>query len=127
MTDDDGTLKADGGAAVKLVMAYVRPDRLSAVKDALAEVGAPALTVTEVAGRGTEPATTNQWRGEEYTVDLHEKVKIECVVNDVPASEAADAIREAAHTGEKGDGKVFVVPVEAAYDVRTGATGSDAV
>ncbi|RLM84170.1 P-II family nitrogen regulator [Halobellus sp. Atlit-38R] len=112
---------------IKLVMAYVRPDKLSDVKQALAEVGAPSLTVTNVSGRGSQPAKKGQWRGEEYTVDLHQKVKVECVVADIPADDVVDAIADAAHTGEKGDGKVFVLPVESAHQIRTGKSGSDAV
>jgi nitrogen regulatory protein PII len=87
----------------------------------------PELTVSNVRGRGSQPATTGQWRGEEYTVDLHEKVKIECVVADVPADDVVEAIREAAYTGEQGDGKVFVLPVEGAVQIRTGKSGTDAV
>ena len=112
---------------IKLVMAYIRPDKLSDVKQGLAEVGAPSLTVTNVSGRGSQPAKTGQWRGEEYTVDLHQKVKIECVVADIPADEVAEAICAAAKTDEKGDGKVFVLPVDEAYQIRTGKTGTDAV
>jgi len=112
---------------VKMVMAVVRPDKLADVKEALAEVGAPSLTVTEVSGRGTQPAKTSQYRGEEYTVDLHQKAKIECVVADVPADDVVDAIADAAHTGEKGDGKIFVFDVEAARQIRTGNTGTEAV
>ncbi|WP_258303079.1 P-II family nitrogen regulator [Haloferax larsenii] len=112
---------------IKLVMAVIRPDKLADVKTALAEVGAPSLTVTNVSGRGSQPAKKSQWRGEEYTVDLHQKVKIECVVADVPAEDVANAIADAAHTGEKGDGKVFILPVEGALQVRTGKTGRDAV
>jgi nitrogen regulatory protein PII len=117
--------EADG--EIKLVMAFVRPDKLSDVKEGLAETGAPSLTVTNVSGRGSQPAKTGQWRGEEYVVDLHKKVKIECVVADVPAGDVVDAIAEAAHTGEKGDGKVFVLPVESATQIRTGETGTEAV
>ncbi|MFB6147005.1 MAG: ammonium transporter [Halobacteriaceae archaeon] len=128
---DGGTaIRPDGGAAageLQLVMAMVRPETLGDVKTALAEVGAPHLTVTNVSGRGTQSATTGQWRGEEYTVDLHQKVKIECVVADVPAADVVDAIAEAAHTGEPGDGKIFVLPVADARQVRTGATGPEAV
>jgi nitrogen regulatory protein PII len=87
----------------------------------------PELTVSNVRGRGSQPAKTGQWRGEEYTVDLHEKVKIECVVADVPADDVVEAIREAAYTGEQGDGKVFVLPVEGAVQIRTGKSGTDAV
>jgi Amt family ammonium transporter len=124
-----GIVRTDGGSdsGIKMVSAVIRPDRLGAVKGALAEVGAPSLTVTNVSGRGSQPAKKGQWRGEEYTVDLHQKVKVECVVADVPAIEVANAIREAANTGEPGDGKVFVMPVEDALQVRTGKRGVEAV
>ncbi|MFC7130301.1 P-II family nitrogen regulator [Haloferax chudinovii] len=123
MSDSD--VPNDGD--IKLVMAVIRPDKLSDVKTALAEIGAPSLTVTNVSGRGSQPAKKSQWRGEEYTVDLHQKVKVECVVADIPAGDVVDAIADAAHTGEKGDGKVFTFPVESAVQVRTGKTGRDAV
>jgi Amt family ammonium transporter len=123
---DGGSDRPDGGT-IKMVTAVVRPDRLSDVKTALAQVGAPSLTVTNVSGRGSQPAKTGQWRGEEYTVDLHQKVKVECVVADVPADEVVEAIREAADTGEPGDGKIFVIPVEDACQVRTGVRGPEAV
>ena len=112
---------------IKMVMAYIRPDKLGDVKQSLAEAGAPSLTVTNVSGRGSQTAKKGQWRGEEYTVDLHQKVKVECVVADIPAEDVADAILEAASTDEKGDGKVFVLPVDSAYQIRTGKTGPDAV
>jgi nitrogen regulatory protein PII len=108
-------------------MGFIRPDKLGDVKRALAAVGAPSITVTNVSGRGSQPAKKGQWRGEEYTVDLHQKVKVECVVADVPAEEVAEAIAEAANTGDPGDGKVFILPVEGAYQIRTGKTGTEAV
>src|SRR5699024_5918337 len=107
--------------------AIVRPDKLGAVKSALAEVGAPSLTVTNVSGRGNQPTKKGQWRGEEYTVDLHQKVKIECVVEDIAAEDVVDAIVERAASGEPGDGKVFVTPVEDAAQIRTGTRGTEAV
>lgn len=125
------SLRTDGGrpnsGKIKLVTAIVRPDKLGDVKRGLAEVGAPSLTVTNVSGRGNQPAKLGQWRGEEYVVDLHQKVKVECVVADIPAEEVAEAICDAATTGEPGDGKVFILPVEDAYQVRTGKQGQDAV
>ncbi len=128
---DGGVVRADGGEAndggLKLVMAVIRPEKLSAVKRALADVEAPHITVTNVSGRGTQPSKTGQWRGEEYVVDLHQKIKVECVVADVPANDVADAIAEAAGTGEPGDGKVFVLPVDDALQIRTGAQGTAAV
>jgi Amt family ammonium transporter len=127
----EGSPRADGGeeagAEIKMVTAVVRPDKLGAIKQALAEINAPSLTVTNVSGRGSQPAKKGQWRGEEFTVDLHQKVKIEVVVADIPADEVAEAISGAAKTGEPGDGKVFILPVEDAMQVRTGATGPEAV
>ncbi|ESP89604.1 ammonium transporter [Candidatus Halobonum tyrrellensis] len=134
----DDELRTDGGEDVdappehdpeeiKLVMAFVRPDKLPDVKRGLAEAGAPSISVTNVTGRGSQPATKGQWRGEEYTVDLHQKVKVECVVADIPASRVAESISEAAHTGEPGDGKVFILPVDDAYQIRTGEQGPEAV
>jgi len=112
---------------IKMVMAMIRPDKLGDVKQSLAEVGAPSLTVTNVSGRGSQPAKKGQWRGEEYVVDLHQKVKVETIVADVPVDDVVEAIKEGAHTGEKGDGKVFVMPVDDAVQVRTGKRGPDAV
>ncbi|QKG92677.1 ammonium transporter [Halorubrum sp. SS5] len=127
----EGSPRADGGeeegAEIKMVTAVVRPDKLGAIKQALAEINAPSLTVTNVSGRGSQPAKKGQWRGEEFTVDLHQKVKVDVVVADIPADEVAEAIADAAETGEPGDGKVFVLPVEDALQVRTGATGPEAV
>ncbi|WP_123619963.1 ammonium transporter [Halorubrum sp. CSM-61] len=127
----DESPRADGGeeagSEIKMVTAVVRPDKLGAIKQSLAEINAPSLTVTNVSGRGSQPAKTGQWRGEEFTVDLHQKVKIDVVVADIPADEVADAIAGAAKTGEPGDGKVFIMPVEDALQVRTGTTGPEAV
>ena len=129
--EEDGIVRPDGGVAddssIKMVMAFIRPDKLSDIKQGLAEVGAPSLTVTNVSGRGSQPAKTGQWRGEEYSVDLHQKVKVECVVADIPAADVAEAIQEAGKTGEPGDGKVFILPVENAYQIRTGEAGTSAV
>jgi len=128
---DSESPRADGGAEpgsqIKMVTAVVRPDKLGDIKQSLAEVNAPSVTVTNVSGRGSQPAKKGQWRGEEFTVDLHQKVKVEVVVADIPADEVAEAIADAAETGEPGDGKVFIMPVEDALQVRTGATGPEAV
>jgi Amt family ammonium transporter len=128
----DRELRTDGGdpnpdSEIKMVVAYIRPEKLGDVKQAVAEAGAPSITVTNVSGRGSQPAKKGQWRGEEYTVDLHQKVKVECVVADVPADKVAKAIREGANTGEPGDGKIFIMPVDNAVQVRTGKEGPDAV
>ncbi len=131
-TDDtNDSPRADGGSEegseIKMVTGIVRPDKLSDIKQALAEINAPSLTVTNVSGRGSQPAKKGQWRGEEFTVDLHQKVKVDVVVADIPADEVAEAMRSAAKTGEPGDGKVFILPVEDAVQVRTGETGPEAV
>ncbi len=109
------------------VEAIIRPNKLSAVKKALDGIGAPSLTVTNVSGRGSEAVVKEQWRGEEYTVDLHQKTKVECVVCEVPVDKVVDAIYEAAHTGNSGDGKIFVVPVTQALQIRTGNRGAAAI
>ena len=122
-------LRTDGGAGsgIEMVTAIIRPDKLGEVKKSLAEAEAPSLTVTNVSGRGSQPAKKGQWRGEEYTVDLHQKVKIECVVADVPTEDVVEAIADAANTGEPGDGKIFVMPIEDALQIRTGKRGTEAV
>ncbi len=131
ITDGGPDFRTDGGSPndgeIKMVMGVIRPEKLGEVKQAVAEAGAPSITVTNVSGRGTQAAKTGQWRGEEYVVDLHQKVKVECIVADVPAEDVAEAISEAANTGEPGDGKVFVLPVDDALQVRTGARGTEAV
>ena len=112
---------------IELVMAIIRPEKLGPVKQALAEVGAASMTATTVSGRGSENVKTEQWRGEEYTIDLLEKVKVECVVSDIPSEDVVEAIADAAETGHAGDGRVFVMPVSDACRIRTGETGTDAV
>jgi len=116
-----------GESEIRLVKAMIRPEKLGDVKEALQDAGAPSLTVSNVRGRGSQPAKTGQWRGEEYTVDLHEKIQVECVVADVPAADVVDAIREAAYTGDPGDGRIFVIDVADAIQIRTGDRGPDAV
>jgi Amt family ammonium transporter len=136
-TDSTGTddttaaVRTDGGepndGGVKMVMAIIRPEKLGAAKAALAEIDAASLTVTNVSGRGSQPDKKGSWRGSEYTIDLHQKVKIECAVADIPAEDVVDALREAADTGEAGDGKIFVLDVENAIQVRTGKEGTEAI
>jgi len=131
MSADEYEIRTDGGepndGGIKMVTSVVRPEKLGAVKQALAEINAASLTVMNVSGRGSQPAKKGSWRGEEYTVDLHQKVKIECAVADVPAEDVVAAIRDAANTGEPGDGKIFVQDVENAVQVRTGNDGPEAI
>jgi Amt family ammonium transporter len=120
----------DGGADardIEMVVAYIRPDKLDDVKRGLAEASTPSVTVSSVSGRGSQPPRTGQYRGEEYSVDLHQTIKIECVVADVATAQVVDAIADTAYTGEPGDGKIFVMPVEDALQIRTGDRGPEAV
>src|SRR5438067_10791740 len=108
---------------MKLIKAIVRPNKVDDVKDALAAVGLPWMTVTEVRGHGKQKGHTAIYRGKEYDVSLLPKMQIEVVVTDNLVDDAVAAIIQAARTGEIGDGRVFVMPVEASYRIRTGEQG----
>lgn len=123
-TDTTPRAVTDGGTnGIELVVAIIRPGKLNDVKRGLVEAGAPSLTVTNVSGRGSQPSETSQWRGEQYIVDLHQKVKVECAVPADQTDDVVDAIQSAASTGEPGDGKIFVVPVLDACRVSTDERG----
>ena len=112
---------------MRMIQAIIRPTKIEDVKRALDDAGYPSLTSVEVKGRGRQKGIKQMWRGEEYTVDMIPKVKIEIVVAAAQAEQVVAKIREAAYTGKIGDGKIFVQPVEQAVRVRTGETGTDAV
>ena len=112
---------------MKLIVAIIKPFKLEDVKEALAAVHVEGMTVTEVKGFGRQKGHTEIYRGSEYTVDFLPKVKIETAVSDELAPAAVDAIRKAAATGKIGDGKIFVLPIEAAVRIRTGETGEQAI
>jgi len=105
---------------MKLLKAIVRPNKVDDVKDALAKLNISGMTVTEVRGHGKQKGHTAIYRGKEYNVTLLPKMQIEVVVASTIADDAIRAIVEAARTGEIGDGRVFVLPVEASYRIRTG-------
>jgi nitrogen regulatory protein PII len=105
---------------MKLLKAVVRPNKVDEVKDALGALSLSGMTVTEVRGHGKQKGHTAIYRGKEYNVSLLPKMEIEVVVPDAIVDEAIAAIIEAARTGEIGDGRVFVIPVEQAYRIRTG-------
>ena len=105
---------------MKLLKAIIRPNKVDDVKDALAKLTISGMTVTEVRGHGKQKGHTAVYRGKEYNVSLLPKMQIEVVVTNTIADEAIRAIVEAARTGEIGDGRVFVLPVERAYRIRTG-------
>lgn len=105
---------------MKLLKAIIRPNKVDEVKDALGKMNLSGLTVTEVRGHGKQKGHTAVYRGKEYNVSLVPKMQIEVVVADAVAEDAIRVIVEAARTGEIGDGRVFVLPVEASYRIRTG-------
>src|SRR2546421_4824671 len=112
---------------MKLVTAIVKPFKLDDVKEALKDMGVPGITVTESRGFGRQRGHTEVYRGAEYTVEFVPKVRIEIVTEDEDAKRVADAIVEAARTGEIGDGKVWIAPIEMVIRVRTGEVGSQAL
>ncbi|PWR20631.1 P-II family nitrogen regulator [Zavarzinia compransoris] len=112
---------------MKLVIAVIKPFKLDDVREALAAVGVPGLTVSEVKGFGRQKGHTEIYRGAEYTVSFLPKVKIEAAVADEIVEQVVEAIQKAAHTGKIGDGKVFVVDLQQSIRIRTGETGPDSL
>lgn len=112
---------------MKKIEATIRPEMLDAVKEGLEGIGVVGMTITDVCGRGRQKGLTIPWRAGEYRVDVLPKVKIEIVLMDDMVSKAISTIMNKARTGDRGDGKIFVLPVENAIRVRTGDTGDNAV
>jgi nitrogen regulatory protein PII len=105
---------------MKLIKAIVRPNKVDEVKDALERLQISGMTVTEVRGHGKQKGHTAIYRGQEYNVSLLPKMEIEVVIPDAVVDDAVKAITQAARTGEIGDGRIFVIPVEGSYKIRTG-------
>ena len=105
---------------MKLIEAIVRPSKVDDIKDALAAQHISGITVSEVRGHGRQRGHTTGYRGHEYAISLLPKAKVEVVVDDADVDRALDAIMSAARTGEIGDGRVFVLPVEQSRVIRTG-------
>jgi len=103
---------------MKMIIAYTRHESFEPIRTELLELGFPSLTITEVKGSGRQKGITEHYRGSELTNYLRPKVKIECVVADKD-------VKTIARTGSIGDGKVFVMPVEEAYRIRTGESGEE--
>jgi nitrogen regulatory protein P-II 1 len=112
---------------VKLVVAIIKPFKLDDVKTAVQDLGVQGLTITEVQGFGRQRGHTEVYRGAEYTIDFVPKVKLEILVDDADALPIVERIMEIARTGKIGDGKVWIVPVEGAFRIRTAEAGSDAL
>jgi nitrogen regulatory protein P-II 1 len=112
---------------MKKIEAIIRQESLEAVKKALEEKSYFGMTVSEVSGRGRQKGIPLQWRAGEYRVDLLPKLKIELVVLDQDVEVAVDAIVRHARTGEVGDGKIMILPVEGVVRVRTGEKDENAI
>lgn len=112
---------------MKKIEAIIRPFRIDDVREALSEIGVKGMTLTEVKGYGRQKGHTELYRGSEYQIDFLPKIKVEVIVTDSLADKVIDTIMNAAKTGQVGDGKIFVYPVEDVIRVRTGESGEDAL
>lgn len=112
---------------MKRIECIIRPVRFEAVKEALNDLGISGMTVTDVRGFGRQQGHTEKYRGSTYVVNLLPKIKVEIVVPDERVEEVVSAILEAARTGEIGDGKIFIAPVEEVVRIRTGERGEAAL
>ena len=112
---------------MKLITAVIKPFKLDDVREALSEVGAQGITVTEVKGFGRQKGHTELYRGAEYVVDFLPKIKIEVGVTDELADRVVEVISDAANTGKVGDGKIFIFDLDNAVRIRTGESGPEAL
>src|SRR5215470_174713 len=115
------------GQAMKKVEAIIKPFKLDEVKEALAKQGVEGMTVSEVKGFGRQKGHTELYRGAEYVVEFLPKVKLEILVADERAASVAKTVEDAARSGQIGDGKIFILPVEEALRIRTGERGPSAI
>lgn len=112
---------------MKKIMAIVREDRFTMVKDALLDIGYPGMTVTEVKGHGNQKGITEQWRGRTYRTDLLKKIQIEMVVADKDVENIVQCILKEAKTGSIGDGKIFISSIDNVVRIRTAERGEAAI
>ena len=112
---------------MKLITAIIKPFKLEEVRQALTAIGVHGMTVTEVKGFGRQKGHTEIYRGAEYIVNFLPKLRIEIAVGTDMADKAVEVITSGARTGQIGDGKVFVTPIENAVRIRTGETDNDAL
>jgi nitrogen regulatory protein PII len=113
--------------AMKMLIAIIKPFKLDAVREALADIGVQGMTVTEVRGFGRQKGHTELYRGAEYTVDLLPKIKLEVALVPEMVDRAVEAIAKAAKTGQIGDGKIFTYDLDQTVRIRTGESGVEAV
>ncbi|MDP1794029.1 MAG: P-II family nitrogen regulator [Acidimicrobiales bacterium] len=112
---------------MKVVIAIVKPFKLEEVKDALLAAGVHGMTVSEVQGFGRQRGHTEVYRGKEYSIDFVPKNRIEVLIDDKDEQLVVSTLMDTARTGQIGDGKIWVVPAEAVYRIRTGEAGTDAL
>ncbi|MFP4537488.1 MAG: P-II family nitrogen regulator [Dichotomicrobium sp.] len=112
---------------MKLVTAVIKPFKLDEVRQALTSLGVEGLTATEVKGYGRQMGHTEIYRGAEYEVTFLPKIKIEVAIDDDMTDKVVEAILSASKTGQIGDGKIFVTPLEHSVRIRTGETGAEAL
>ena len=112
---------------MKMVVAYIRHEAFEPIRADLLEAGFPSLSISEVKGSGRQKGLTEHYRGSEIAIHLRPKLKLECVVSDGDVATVVDTILRHARSGQIGDGKVFVLPVEEAYRIRTGERGEETV
>ncbi|MCB1431950.1 MAG: P-II family nitrogen regulator [Alphaproteobacteria bacterium] len=112
---------------MKYVIAVIKPFKLEEVREALGQLGIQGITVTEVRGHGRQRGHTEFYRGAEYTVSFVPKVKLEMAVDETVIDRVIEAIQQSGQTGQIGDGKIFVLPLEQAVRIRTGETGAAAL
>jgi len=112
---------------MKLVTAIIKPFKLNDVREALSDIGAQGITVTEVKGFGRQKGHTELYRGAEYAVDFLPKVKLEIAIADSLLDQTLEAISKSANTSKIGDGKIFVTELAQVIRIRTGETGEEAI
>jgi nitrogen regulatory protein P-II 1 len=112
---------------MKKVEVIIKPFKLDNVREALSDIGITGMTVTEVKGFGRQKGHTELYRGAEYVVDFLPKVKVEIVITEDQLEQCIETVKNAAHTGKIGDGKIFVSAIERVVRIRTGETDKDAI
>ena len=112
---------------MKLITAIIKPFKLDEVREALTAAGVEGMTVSEVKGFGRQKGQTEIYRGAEYTTNMVPKIKIEIVVSDTIATRVVETIQQTAHTGQIGDGKIFIAEIAGAVRIRTGETDETAL
>lgn len=112
---------------MKKIEAVIRVEKLEEVRESLERLGYPGMTITRIEGHGRQKGLVEQFRGREFKVELLPKIKIEIVAKDTDAQNIISAIAQTAKTGEIGDGKIFVYPIENVLRIRTGEKGEIAI